>query len=203
MPEPPKNPYVMPLARAMLQAPVQPTGPDLPGHATVAVPPGALTDLTDPNRPYANEADYGFGTRYNAETPKGLGYFGNLQRPDGGIMGEYSLSPTINGRKVEIPSMVPTLTREELQSMLVLPDAAQPTAAIQQKALAFAKQRLAAGLPVFARQGEQQSLYPDLPRAPVPAATPQAPQGFGNDPAEVRALMLRNMPRTSTPQYRP
>jgi ribosomal protein S18 acetylase RimI-like enzyme len=122
------------------------------------------------------EPDYGYGPRYNqgqpGGAPKGLGYLGPLQRPDGAVMSEYSIGVTINGQQVEVPSIVPTLTREEVQSLLTAPDGTPPSPAIVAKATAFATQRLAAGKDVFARTGEQQPLYPDLGRA----ATPNAPR---------------------------
>jgi hypothetical protein len=58
-----------------------------------------------------------YGTRLDG-TPKGPGYFGELQRPDGDISTELSIG--IPGDKDDpfIPLLVPTLTREEIDRVL-------------------------------------------------------------------------------------
>jgi hypothetical protein len=143
------------------------------------------------------EPDYGFGFRYNSQDPKGLGYFGNLQRPDGtGFMGEYSITVDLNGQPMEIPSMVPTLTKDEVQHILTMKEGDRIPRSIQTKAIEFAKQRLAAGLPVFARTGEQQGdLHPELARAPVPVGRPQAPPMMPSHPSyQERLQSLAQMP---------
>ena len=61
--------------------------------------------------------DYGYGPRYGTNIPKGLGYFGPLQLPNGGVMGEFSVGVSINGKQTEIPSIVPTLTKDELAQL--------------------------------------------------------------------------------------
>lgn len=126
--------------------------------------------------PEAQAPDYGYGFRYNSRDPKGLGYLGPLERPDqSGIMGEYSIGVPVGGRQTTIPSIVPTLTREEIQGILASQEGQPPSPAVQQKAAAYAQWRQNAGLPVFALPGEQQDLYPDVPRRAIPEARPQAP----------------------------
>src|SRR5207344_582023 len=100
---------------------------DLSDPAVAQMPVFASTNAKDargdavvrdagPSVGAALEPDYGYGFRYNSHDPKGLGYLGTLKRPDGsGVMGEYSVGVTINGQEIEIPSMVPTLTRDEVQ----------------------------------------------------------------------------------------
>lgn len=134
----------------------------------------ALRALVTP--PDATQApDYGYGFRYHSRDPKGLGFLGPLERPDQtGMMSEYSVSQPLNGQDTEMPSMVPTLTRDEVQSILAS-RGGPLSPAIYQKAAAYAQFRRNAGLPVFALTGEQQNLYPDLPRASIPPARQQPP----------------------------
>lgn len=106
---------------------------------------------------------------------KGLGFLGLLQLPNGKVASEYSIADSEklkdkNGNYLDYPSLVPTLTKQEVQAVLNaatnnidVPDS------IKQKAEAFAIQRQQAGKPLFAQTGEQQNLYPDLKRAPIPS----------------------------------
>lgn len=118
------------------------------------------------------EPSYDYGFRYNSSDPKGLGFLGPLQRPDGGVMSEYSVGQNINGRETEFPSIVPTLTKEELLAILNAQQGQPLPASVLQKARAYAEQRMAQGLKPFAQTGEQQNLYPELPRTATPPATP-------------------------------
>lgn len=101
---------------------------------------------------------------------KGLGFLGPLKSGDSAVS-EYSIADSEklkdqNGNYIDYPTLVPTLTREEIQSVLKaaknkseLPDS------VYDKAEAFALQRKAQGLPLFARPHEANtSLYPDLQR---------------------------------------
>lgn len=106
-----------------------------------------------------------YGTRFNSTDQKGDGFLGPLQRPDGSaVMSEYSIGVQINGKETEIPTLVPTLTKQEVQTILTMKDGAKVPDAIVQKARAYAEQRIAAGKSPFASAGEQQNLYPDLKR---------------------------------------
>lgn len=85
---------------------------------------------------------------------KGEGYLGVLQRPDGQVSSEISISTDAIGGK-DFPLIVPTLTRDELDQILSIPvDDPKffqkvPRSAIQ-KAEKFAEQRVKAGLSPFA-----------------------------------------------------
>ena len=113
--------------------------------------------------------DYGYGQRYGSAAPKGLGFLGPLLRPDGQVMSEYSIGVNLDGRQVEIPSIVPTLTKQELATLLTLKDGQAPPKSVIDKAIAYARTRLAGGYDAFAGPGEQQNLYPELKRAPIPS----------------------------------
>lgn len=82
-------------------------------------------------------------------TAKGEGYLGILKRTDGTIMSEYSVGVKINGKEMDIPSIVPTLNKDEVNQILNLKDGELPSDAIIAKATAFAKSRIAKKLPVF------------------------------------------------------
>jgi len=58
--------------------------------------------------------DYGYGERAD-KTQKGRGYFGEIKRPDGTVMTELSIGVGINGKETEIPLIVPTLTKKEIE----------------------------------------------------------------------------------------
>lgn len=91
-------------------------------------------------------------------SPKGDGFFGVIQRPDGTVSSEISVGVNIDGKEVEIPTLVPTLTPEE-RDWLINNDISDPSKippAIIQKAVDHARPRLAAGQSPFAQPGEQQ-----------------------------------------------
>lgn len=83
------------------------------------------------------------------KTEKGKGFLGQLPVPDGSAS-EMSISTDQFGGK-DFPSIVPTLNASELNQVLSkrIPDSAI------QKAEEFARQRIAAGKPMFAEEGEQ------------------------------------------------
>jgi hypothetical protein len=103
-------------------------------------------------------------------TPKGPGFFGEIPRTDNPTMfsGELSATgdlKTPDGKPVLFPLLVPTLTRDEVNSLVSTdklnsgdPKAQAMEQAIYQKAQAFAAQRLAQGLSPFAGHGEQRPL---------------------------------------------
>ena len=88
-----------------------------------------------------------FGLRNSGDSAKGKGFFGMLQRPDGGFSSELSAE---NGAG-EFPLIVPTLTREELNQLL---SGAPPTDVIYRKAQAHAAERMQKGLNPFAQDNE-------------------------------------------------
>ena len=80
---------------------------------------------------------------------KGQGFLGPLKRPDGRVSTELSVGVNIDGREMEIPSIVPTLSPEELNYLLSSGSPAWTTPigeSILQKAVAHAKRRLGVGL---------------------------------------------------------
>lgn len=51
-------------------------------------------------------------------TPKGKGYFGEIKRPDGNVMTEISIGVGLNGKETQIPLIVPTLNKQELDALM-------------------------------------------------------------------------------------
>lgn len=101
---------------------------------------------------------------------KGQGFLGLLQRPDGGISSELSIGVNLNGKEVEIPSLVPTLNPREIRHLLTANPSDPIPQPIVQKAVEFARSRAAQGLPYFAQDGEQYtSIYPQFQRVQMTA----------------------------------
>lgn len=93
-------------------------------------------------------------------TAKGMGFLGLLKTPDGKVASEYSVGVQIGGKEMDIPTLVPTLTRPEVEQVLQ----GKVSDAVVRKAQAFAEQRIKEGKPVFATAAES------------PGSTPRAPQ---------------------------
>lgn len=86
---------------------------------------------------------------------KGLGYFGLIGRPDGQYSSEISVGVNLGGKEMEIPTMVPGLTRAEMKHLI---DGKDPTPAIIDKAVKHARSRIKDGKSVWAGDGEQKAL---------------------------------------------
>jgi hypothetical protein len=106
-----------------------------------------------------NKTNPGVESNYRPDgTLKGPGYFGRLQRPDGDVSTELSIGvtgPEYGNKETQVPLLVPTLTRQEIDYLLA---GNEPTEQIIAKAERHAQMRIARGLSPFARTGEQQSL---------------------------------------------
>jgi hypothetical protein len=91
-----------------------------------------------------------YGKRYGSNDYKQAGYFGEIPLGSGDVATEYSIGQDINGKNVEMPSIVSTLTYDELQAVK---NSASSGAAIPQsvyeKALEHAKQRISSGRSPF------------------------------------------------------
>lgn len=78
---------------------------------------------------------------------KGPGFFGNLQH----ITGMPSTEISIGIDNMEVPSLVPTLTRDEINFLL---QGNKPSKKIADKAAEYAKMRASQGKSPFAQRGE-------------------------------------------------
>ncbi len=88
-----------------------------------------------------------YGMRHGSISPKGKGFFGDLKRPDGDSSTELSSEFEYEGKKVEYPLIVPTLSKAELDILL---KGEQPTDEIYDKAESWAKFRINKGMSPFA-----------------------------------------------------
>jgi hypothetical protein len=135
----------------------------------------SLNGLLAASNPVPTADDYGAGARWDEGTqsfsgaPKGLGFLGPLQAPNGMTKSEFSIDGEVNGSPMQYPSIVPTLSRDELSHVLNMGEGDPMPASIQQKAAAHAQSRVAAGKSPFAEAGEQQTdLYPEFQREAAP-----------------------------------
>ena len=96
---------------------------------------------------------------------KGTGFLGVLKRPDGGVSTEISVGLPINGKEMDVPTMVPGLTKSEINWLLKTPVdrvAKELPDSIRQKAIAHAKARIAAGKSPFKQDNEVTSFDQQL-----------------------------------------
>ena len=112
-------------------------------------PTGLLSQLQQPSA-LARALQYG---KRQDGTQKGKGFFGEL--PNGkDYSTELSIGVNMGGKEMQIPSMVPTLSADELRHLL---SGNAPTPQIVQKAVDHARQRLMTGRSPFADPTE---IYP-------------------------------------------
>jgi|VirMetMinimDraft_7_1064189.scaffolds.fasta_scaffold00110_38 hypothetical protein len=104
-----------------------------------------------PEAPADPAAPYGLRPDGN---PKGKGYLGELKRPDGGVMTEYSVGVELDGQERDIPTIVPTLTQKEIDHLLNMNDGDKIPKSIIDKAVQHAEKRIADGKDVFAGSDE-------------------------------------------------
>lgn len=102
--------------------------------------------------------DAGFGNRPDG-TPKGKGFLGTLQLKGGGVATEYSVGVELEskgGAETDIPTLVPTLTKSEIDLMIndIIPNQKSVPEEILQKAVDHANKRVREGKSVFAGEGE-------------------------------------------------
>lgn len=108
-------------------------------------------DYADLRHPDADPEQ--FGTRPDG-SKKGTGFLGVLKGANGSAMTEFSVGVKIDGKEMDVPTLVPTLSRAEVKTVLNLKDGEKLPEAIVQKAVDHAKDRIAQGKSVFAEDGE-------------------------------------------------
>jgi hypothetical protein len=93
-------------------------------------------------------------------TMKGNGFLGVLKRTDGGVSTELSIGVDIDGKEIEIPTLISTLTEEEKKYLLstepdkIFTDNPDLFSSIEKKAIIHAKKRISEGKSPFADNGE-------------------------------------------------
>jgi len=80
---------------------------------------------------------------------KGPGFLGELKTPSGKFSTEISIGVKIDGKETEIPTLVPTLTKEEVDYLI---KGGEPTEKIVNKAVEHAKKRISEGKSPFAQK---------------------------------------------------
>jgi len=96
---------------------------------------------------------------------KGMGFFGELERPDGGVSTEISVGVGMNGEEMDIPLIVPTLNKKELDYLLKtdLKDKSffsNMPRSIMKKAFDHANAHVKAGKSPFADEDDEASESP-------------------------------------------
>jgi len=104
------------------------------------------------------QPNYGYGNRYESNQPKGLGYYGELQRPDGGYSTE--LSVDVGGG--DIPALVPGLSPQEMSAVLSAKDGEKFPSSVYDKAASYAAFRKLNGQSPWAGINDSRELAPDL-----------------------------------------
>jgi hypothetical protein len=115
-------------------------------------PFGGASNIGDGTESMLSQDRYGFGLRHDKKAYKGMGFLGDLRDPQGVHMTEYSMGVNFDGEEVEIPSIVPTLTKKELKE--IVNNKNVPDTAVQ-KAVDFARKRIKEGKSVWASEGDR------------------------------------------------
>ncbi len=99
-----------------------------------------------------------YGKRVDG-TEKAKGYLGEIPTADGRVMTEMSVGVEIDGKETLIPSIVPTLTEDEIK---YLAEGGSPLTndAIMDKAVAHARKRIAEGKSPFIEKRQSRSVDP-------------------------------------------
>ena len=140
--------------------------PAAPAPAPAAPAPAAPAPAAPAPAAPAEPANYG---NRSDGTPKGKGWLGEFKLPNGKVATEYtaqSQSVKVNGEQIDFPTLVPSLTKDEVQLMVndIIPNEKPVPDSVMQKAVDHARTRLEAGKSVFA----------DTP-APAPVVAGQIP----------------------------
>lgn len=85
---------------------------------------------------------------------KGSGWLGPHKTASGSDVTEYSIGVTIDGKQMDIPTMVPTLSDTEIKQVLTAAEYDEfPNREIVTKAIDHARKMLSEGKGVFAPEG--------------------------------------------------
>lgn len=84
---------------------------------------------------------------------KGSGYLGPIKNSQGQTMTEYSIGVEFDGKEMDIPTFVPTLSPQEIQYLTNMQEGMPIPESIQKKAIDHALERMRAGQNPFANSG--------------------------------------------------
>jgi len=83
-------------------------------------------------------------------SPKGPGWLGEIALPKGGVATEYTVGTEIGGKEMDIPMLVPGLSKKELQDLISIIDSESDIPdSLLQKAKTHALSRIEQGESVF------------------------------------------------------
>ena len=99
----------------------------------------------------SNEGLAPFGVRHSGDSVKGKGWLGAIPNKQGDISTELSAEMQINGKTIEYPLLVPTLTKEEVDYLV---SGEPPTQELYDKAESWALSRIKKGKSPFIEQEE-------------------------------------------------
>jgi len=166
----PDEPQKFPSLGDLFTAPAAPPPePEIPFGATAVQRAGRIDELTPPTPTPEPPPSFGATAiqraarideleRAESKRKKGPGFLGTLERPDGDVSTELSIGVKIGGKETEIPSLVPTLTREEADTLLTITDPKDIPPGIVKKARSHAEQRIQMGLSPFYDPDEEPEL---------------------------------------------
>ena len=76
---------------------------------------------------FSKGPDYGFGTRRdNPNQNKAMGFYGKIPLPNGDFSTEYSTKQDIDGKGVEMPLLLPGLTKDEFENVKMAASTGSP-----------------------------------------------------------------------------
>jgi hypothetical protein len=94
--------------------------------------------------------DYGYR---RDGSPKGPGWLGEIALPKGGVATEYTVGTEIGGKKMDIPMLIPGLSKKELQDLISVIDSGSDIPdTLFQKAKAHAVSKVEQGESVFYKE---------------------------------------------------
>jgi soluble lytic murein transglycosylase-like protein len=109
------------------------------------------------NEPVASEEVAGDMLRQDGTTKSTQGFLGPIESPKG-TMTEFSVGVELDGKEMEIPTLVPTLTNDEIETLKQAETADDIPDSIMDKAVDHAKQRIKEGKSPFYQDGEEANI---------------------------------------------
>ena len=134
----------------------KPSKEPLPDRIAQAVQPAKLSSKLDVSKykvlPDDPNADKTTWDKRVDGADKGMGFLGLLKNAHGTVSSELSIGVEINGKEIEMPTLVPTLNQQEVDWLMTNPNF-QPNElpkSIHDKAMQHAMMRMQQGLSPFA-----------------------------------------------------
>jgi hypothetical protein len=188
-----KNPQAGATQIARMEVQAQKDAGIMPGDENYKTPGQIYTDVRRSIAEMEDEGVQGEDWQPNPQdlradgTQKGNGWQGPIKRPDGKVMSEISVGVNLEGKDLEIPLIVPTLTKQELD-WLAKHDPQSPDfmktlpKSIGDKAVAHARERMKAGQSPFKTEGQAAP-----PKKPKIGIVEDGYRYVGGDPANPKS----------------